>query len=37
MHNSLTFGTSSQIKFKTNFKNCILDALKRKGYKEVEG
>ena len=28
---------SSQVKFKTSFKNCILDAFKKRGYKEVEG
>ena len=25
----------SNIKFKTPFRNCILDALKKKGYREV--
>lgn len=28
---------SAAIKFKTSFKNCIVDALKKRGYKEVEG
>ena len=27
----------TQIKFKTTFRNCVLDALRKKGYKEVEG
>lgn len=27
----------SQIKFKTSFRNCVLDAFRKKGYKEVEG
>jgi len=26
----------SSIKFKTSFRNCVLDALRKKGYKEVE-
>lgn len=26
----------SQIRFKTSFRNCVLDALRKKGYKEVE-
>ncbi len=25
------------IKFKTNFTNCILDALKKRGYKQTDG
>ena len=27
---------SSAVKFKTSFKNCILDAFKKRGYKEIE-
>jgi len=27
----------SQVKFKTSFKNCIPDAFKKRGYREVEG
>jgi len=27
----------SNIKFKTNFKNCVLEALKRRNWKEIEG
>lgn len=26
----------SKIKFKTSFRNCVLDAFKAKGYKEVQ-
>lgn len=29
--------TPSQIRFKTSFKNCILEALKRRGWRESEG
>ena len=27
----------TQIKFKTTFRNCVLDAFRKKCYKEVEG
>jgi len=26
----------SQIKFKTSFRNCVLEAFRKRGYKEVE-
>ena len=26
----------SQLKFKTPFRNCVLDAFKKRGYKETE-
>ena len=26
----------SQLKFKTCFRNCVLDAFRKRGYKEVE-
>ena len=26
----------SMIKFKTTFRNCVLDAFRKRGYKEVE-
>lgn len=26
----------SAIRFKTSFRNCVLDAFRKKGYKEVE-
>ena len=26
----------SAVKFRTSFRNCVLDALRKKGYREVE-